>query len=306
MKRILLLVALVVVAGIAGIVRSRTHSGDFDRLVSHNVTQNARDDFRQSYQLAPGAVVELSNINGAVKIETSETQTAEVLIERTAANQDALNRRKITVDAGANSLRVHGERGDVGFFARLFGSTPSEKVTLKLPRQIALQTRAVNGAVTVSEIDGSIEVSAINGRVQIAGATGSAEFKGINGNIVVGLKRINDQGVTLRGINGNIELQLAQGLNADLETNGMNGRIVSDMSDVAVDKGRHGKYSARIGTGGSAITANGINGNIRLTRTGTSTEATAADLGSQDQQTVQEKVQQKIQDKVQEKIEKSN
>jgi hypothetical protein len=282
MKRILILVALVVIAAIAGIVRSRTTTGDFDRLVSHNATQDARDDFRQSYQLAPGAVVELSNINGAVKIETSETQTAEVIVERTGANQEALNRRKITVDATANSLRVHGEKGNVGFFARLFGSSPSEKVTLKVPRQISLRTRGVNGAVTVGEIAGSVELQGINGRVQIAGATGSAEFKGINGSIVVGLKQINDQGVTLSGINGNIELQLAQGINADLEAKGMNGRLISEMSDVAIDKNEHGKYSARIGNGGSAITAKGINGDIRLTRTGTPTEA-AADLGAKDQ-----------------------
>jgi len=90
MKRILILVALVVIAGIAGIVRSRTHSGDFDRLASHNATQNARDNFVRSYQLAPGAVVELSNINGSVKIETSDTQTAEVLVERTASNEGSI------------------------------------------------------------------------------------------------------------------------------------------------------------------------------------------------------------------------
>jgi len=283
MKRILILVALVVIAGIAGIVRSRTHSGDFDRLVSRNATQNAHDNFSRSYQLAPGAVVELSDINGSVKIETSDTQTAEVVVERTASNEQALTRRKITVDADTNSLRVRGEKGDVGFFARLFGSTPSEKVTLKLPRQISLRTRGVNGAVTVGEIAGSVEMQGINGRVQVAGTTGSAEFKGINGSIVVGLKQINDQGVTLSGINGNIELQLAQGINADLEAKGMNGRLISEMSDVAIDKNEHGKYSARIGTGGSAINAKGINGNIRLTRTGASAEATAVDLSSKDQ-----------------------
>jgi|SRR5215204_5492837 len=282
MKRILILVTLVAIAGIAGIVRSTANSGDFDRFVSRNASQSVRDDFRQSYQLAPGSLVEISNINGAVKIETSDTQTAEVLIERTAANQEALNRRKITVEGGTNSLQVRGERGEAGFFARLFGSKPSEKITLKLPRQISLRTRGVNGAVTVGEIDGPIEMRGVNGRVQIAGAKGMAEFKGINGSLLVGLKEIDVQGLTFSGINGNIELQLAPGVNADLETHGMNGRIVSDMSDVSIDKNRHGKYSARIGNGGSAITANGINGNIRLTRTGASAAVTSADLADKD------------------------
>ena len=62
MKRILLLVALVVVAGIAGIVRSHSKAGDFDRLVSHDASDQVREEIRQSYQLAPGASVELMNI----------------------------------------------------------------------------------------------------------------------------------------------------------------------------------------------------------------------------------------------------
>jgi hypothetical protein len=283
MKRILILVVLVGIAGIAGIVRSRTHSGDFDRIVSHNASQELRDEIRQSYQLAPGAVVELSNINGEVKIETSDTQTAEVLVERTGSSQEALNRRKITVAADSNSLRILGEKGDVGLLARLFGSKPTEKVTLKLPRQISLQTKGINGAVIVGEIEGSVEVRGVNGRVQIAGASGTALFKGVNGNILVGLKKINDQGVTLNGINGNIELRLETGLNADLDANGMNGRIVSDMAEVTIDKSKHGKYSARIGSGGSAITAKGINGNIRLTRAGVPTEAAEAESTSKHQ-----------------------
>jgi hypothetical protein len=283
MKRILLLVVLVGIAGIAGIVRSRTTSGDFDRLVSHNASQDQRDEIRQSYQLAPGASVELSNINGAVKIETSDTQTAEVLVERTGSSQEALNRRKITVEADSNSLRILGEKGDVGLLARLFGSSPTEKVTLKLPRQISLLTKGINGAVTVGEIEGSVDVRGVNGRVQIDGASGTAQFKGVNGNILVGLKQINDQGVTLNGINGNIELRLDAGVNADLDANGMNGNVVSDLTNVTIDKSKHGKYSARIGSGGSAISVKGINGNLRLTRAGVPTEAAEAESASKHQ-----------------------
>lgn len=266
MKRILILVVLVGIAGIAGIVRSHSKSGDFDRFVSHNATEQAREEIRQSYQLAPGASVELSNINGAIKIETSDTKTADVYVERTASSEEALGRRKVTIEADANSLRIRGQKGDVGFFGRLFGSNPSERITLKLPRDIALHTKGVNGAVTIGELDGPVDVRGINGRVQIAGANGAA-FKGINGNITIGLKELNSEGVVLGGINGNIELQLAEGLNADFDAHGINGSVTSSLSDVTLDKNRRGNYSGRIGNGGtSVITAKGINGNIRLTR----------------------------------------
>ena len=266
MKRILLLVALVVVAGIAGIVRSHSKAGDFDRLVSHDASDQVREEIRQSYPLAPGASVELTNINGAIRIETSDTNTAEVYVERLAPSNEALGRRKVVIEADSNNLRIRGEKGDVGFLERLFGSNPSEKLTLKLPREIALHTKGVNGALIVAELDGPVEVRGVNGRVQIAAANG-AEFKGINGNITIGLKRLNSEGVTLGGINGNIELQLTPGVNAAFDAHGINGNVVSDLSEVSIDRSKRGTYSGQIGNGGSSvITAKGINGNIRLTR----------------------------------------
>jgi len=91
-------------------------------------------------------------------------------------------------------------------------------------------------------------------------------FKGINGNMVVGLKKIQQEGVTLSGINGNIELQLGADVNADFDARGLNGRVISDLPNVSIDKEKRGSYWARIGTGGAGITAKGINGNIRFTR----------------------------------------
>jgi hypothetical protein len=208
----------------------------------------------------------LSGLNGAVKIETSDSNKAEVFIERTAASQDALDRRKVLIDADANSLRIHGEKGDGSLIARLFGSSAGERVTLKLPRQIALSAKGVNGAFVTSDIDGAVEMSGINGRVQIGSAAGRATFKGINGNMVVGLKKLDTDGVTLNGINGNIELQLAPDVNADFDAHGMNGNVVSDLPNVEIDKNKRGSYSGRIGSGGAGISAKGINGNIRFSR----------------------------------------
>jgi hypothetical protein len=284
MKRVLILIALVVIAGLAGIVRS--HSGaraaiaELPGVLSQNSSGEVRDEIRKSYELAPGARVELSDINGAISIETSDTKTADVYIVRSGGCQEVLNRRKMSVEADANGLRIRGSKGDVGFFSRLFGSNPSERVTLKLPRQISLLTKGVNGSLVVGDLDGSVEVHGVNGRVQIAGTYGSADFKGVNGNIVVGLKPLNGGGVSIGGVNGSIELRLNEGLNADLDTHGMNGRVMSELSEVEIVRNKRGSYSARIGNGGSMITASGINGNIRLTRA-TSTSSASAEAGKQ-------------------------
>lgn len=270
MKRLVILVVLVVLAAIAGVVvRSSSSKGgtvaEIRELVSHQASDEVREEVRQSYQLAPGARLEIGGINGSVKIETSDTSTAEVYIERTASSQEALNRRKIEIQADANRLRINGETTDHNFFAKLFGSKASERVTLKVPRQISLYGKGINGSFVAGELDGALELGGINGRVQVANAAGTASLKGINGNVVFGMKRIEADGVTLRGINGNIELRLPADLNADFDAKGMNGRVTADLPNVSIDKGKRGSYWARIGSGGSGITAKGINGNIRLT-----------------------------------------
>ena len=268
MKRIVILIVLVAIAGVAGVVRSSVGSvAELRGLVSHKNTADVRQEIRQSYELAPGARVELSGLNGAVKIETSDSKTAEIYIERTASTQDAMDRRKVTIEADANSLRIRGDKSDdAGFFSRFFGSSANERTTLKLPRQIALSAKGVNGSFVTSDIDGAVEIKGVNGRVQIGSTAGSATFSGINGGMVVGLKRIDGEGVTLSGINGNIELQVGADVNADFDARGLNGRVISDLPNVEIEKSKRRSYSARIGTGGAGITAKGINGNIRFTR----------------------------------------
>lgn len=271
MKKIILVVLLVAIAGIAGVVRSRakTTGGmrNWSQVVNGDKSSagDAREEIRKTYELSPGARVEVAGINGGVKIETSESKTAEVVVERTGNSQEVLARRRVTIDATADSLTVRAENANTSFFARIFGSNPTEHVTLRLPRAISLVARGINGSVIAGEIDGAVEVKGVNGKVDIAQASGAATFKGINGNIAVALKQV-DQGVDISGINGNIELRLNDGVNANLEAHGMNGNVVSDLPNVSVDKSRHGHYTAQIGSGGSSISASGINGNIHLTR----------------------------------------
>ena len=277
MKRILILVALVALAGIAGLLSRSSSRAEFRELVSHHDQGgDVRREIREKYELAPGAEVELAGLNGSVKIETSDTKTAEVYIER-IGSEEALGRRQINIEATANRLSIKGEKHG-GFFSRIFGSEAHEKVTLKLPRQISLYTKGVNGSVNVGALDGSVEVKGVNGRVEIASAAGAASFSGINGNVTVALKRLDQEGVTLKGINGNIELQLPADMNASLEAKGMNGRVVSEVPWVSVDAPKHGYYSAKIGNGGSPITAKGINGNIRLTGRSEAANSAAADV----------------------------
>ncbi|HKY30125.1 MAG TPA: hypothetical protein VJM12_19500 [Pyrinomonadaceae bacterium] len=283
MKRLIIVVLLVGIAAVAGIVRSYSKAGysvsEIPEAVSGESKSqgNVRDEIRKNFDLSPGARVEVEGINGSVNVETADVKTAELYVERLAKSPESLARRKIVIENTPNSLTVRGKSGTVGFFGRLFGSSPTEKVTLKLPRQVDFVASGVNGAVVVGEIDGAVEVTGVNGRVDVARATGNAEFRGINGNVSVAFSRLDNDGVRLTGVNGNIELRLAEGVSAELEAHGMNGNVVSDLPDFTLEKAKHGNYHARVGSGGNSISASGINGNIRVTRA--SLASTTAEAG---------------------------
>ena len=272
MKRVLIVVILVVGAATLGLWRS--HGGvraGLNRVAgigNEDSQGEARDEIRKSFELQPGARLEVQGINGQVEIQTSDTKTAEVYVLRTGKNSDSLSRREITIEQTATGLMVRGkEARHAGIWEHLFGSNPKEDVTIKAPRQIALALKGINGRVTTGDIDGTIEAKGINGRVELGQASESADVAGINGNMVVGLKQLGARGASFKGINGGIELRLANGLNADLTAKGMNGNVRSEITEVTVNKDEQGsRYSAHIGSGGAPIELKGINGNVRLTR----------------------------------------
>ena len=269
MKRVAIVVILVVGAAVLGLWHS--HGGvrqGLSRAVGASDGQgDAREEIRKSFELQPGARVEVQGINGKVDIQTSDTKTAEAYVLRTAGSRDSLNLREVTVEQTATGLLVKSRQVRHGFWEHIFGTNPKEEVTIKAPRQIALALKGINGRVTTGDIEGSLEAKGINGRVELGQFSDSAEVNGINGDVSLVVNRLGSQGVHLSGINGTIELKLASGLNADLAAHGMNGSVRSELPDVTVDKNEFGsRYSARIGTGGAPIEISGINGNVRLTR----------------------------------------
>ena len=285
MRRVLIVVVLIVGAAILGLWRSQ---GGVRQGLSRAVAAasdesqgDARDEIRKSFELQPGARVEVQGINGSVEVQTSDTKTAEVYVVRTAKNKEVLSRREVVVEQTATGLLVKGkEARHTGFWEHLFGGrNPNEQVTIKAPRQITLALKGVNGRVTSGDIDGPVEVKGVNGRIELGQTSGSAEISGVNGRISIGLKTLEGGGARFSGVNGGIELRLANGLNADLTARGMNGSVRSEIPEVRVDREEYGRnYSARIGTGGSPITISGVNGNVRLTRG----EGTTAPLAASD------------------------
>src|SRR2546423_9437037 len=108
MKRVAIVVILVIGAAVIGLWRS--HGGvrqGLSRVVGASDGQgDAREEIRKSFELPPGARVEVQGINGKVDIQTSDTKTAEVYVLRTANSSDDLGRREVIVEQTSDWLLI--------------------------------------------------------------------------------------------------------------------------------------------------------------------------------------------------------
>ncbi len=229
-----------------------------------------KEEIRRKYTLKPDSSVHIRGINGGVKIETSNTDTAEVLIVRSAKKRDDLQYRKINIEHSDDNLTIRVEDDRKSIFSSI-GSQPEghQRVVLKLPRKIDLELKGANGKIAIGEILGHLRMSGINGEIKATRIAGETEIHGLNGGLDASFAPLSGNGIELGGINGNIDLRFEGDVNADLNAWGVNGQINADLPNVQNknnDEAGRGRMKARIGTGGTQIRVNGVNGNVNLSK----------------------------------------
>jgi len=216
----------------------------------------------QTYQLAAGAHVEVFNISGPVSIEPTNGSSAEVHIYRTAKNPDDLAYRKVSVDQTSSGLTIQQkndgtERSSIDL---------TNRVVLKLPRQVSVSGKSIGGAFNIVGIDGAIDVDRISGSVGVVNFNGALSVSGVSGNVRVRVTRINDAGVHVTNVSGSIYLRLASDLNAELSVGNTSGGVRNQIQGLALALVGTGPstYSGRLGAGGPRIVVSNVTGAIVL------------------------------------------
>jgi len=262
---------------------------------------NERDEFNQTYQLEPGARVEVSSIRGSVKIVNSDGPTAIVQIIRTARTRADLEYHKVEVQQRGNSLVVRGVQEPEERRER--NVQVNHQVILTLPRRIDLSVNSISGSVTAPEVDGPVRVSSISGSVNIGNLLGKLEVNSVSGSVEIGnvgadvrvnsvsgsvnlgqvngsvqvssvsggvkttLVSLSPEGIRINSVSGSVEIALKSDVNADFSAEGVTGQVYLDVPNV-VREGEEKSHNvrARIGAGGTSITVSSVSGNVRLTR----------------------------------------
>src|ERR1041385_5219774 len=256
-----------------------------------------RDEINRTFQLTPGAHVEVSSIRGPVEIVTTDTATAEVQIIRTARTRADLEYHKIEVEQVGNNLVVRGVQEPEQ--RRVQNIQVDHHVILKLPRQIDLSISSVSGSVKVGDVDGQVHVSSISGSGNLGTVGGKLQVSSISGNLEIGnvgaearvssisgnlglgqvngsldassisgglkatLLSLSPQGIHIKSVSGSVEIRFRSEVNADFNAEGVSGQVYLDVPNVSRDsEAKSPNVRARIGAGGTPITISSVSGDI--------------------------------------------
>lgn len=260
-----------------------------------------RDEFNQTYQLGPGARVEVSSIRGGVEILNSNTSTAEVQIVRTARSRADLEYHKIEVEHTGNTLVVRGVQEPEQ--RQRQNIQVNHHVILKLPRSIDLSVTSVSGSLKAGDLDGQSRLFSISGSVRIGNVGGKLQVNSVSGNVEVGnvgaeahlnsisgnvrvaqvngsldvtsvsggvnttLVSLSPPGIRISSVSGSVEIGFKSEINADFTAESVTGQVHLDVPNVTRSSDENSSnVRARIGAGGTPITISSVSGSIRLTQ----------------------------------------
>ena len=261
------------------------------------------DEIQRSYQLGPGARVDVSAISGSIVIETSDTSMAEVRVVRSARTRADLAYRNVIVEQQGSGLVVRGESEREDSVPH--GVLVKHRVLLKIPRQVSLSVNNISGAATIGNIDGPVRVenisgaakfadvrgplivnlvsgpltvgdvgdkaqlTHISGEVTVGRTVGHLELSDVSGNVTATIERLDRRGVLIRKVSGTIELRFADAINADVVASNIDGDVLLDLPDVSMqNRPERTMLRARVGTGGWPISITNVSGKVRLVGAG--------------------------------------
>ncbi len=238
-----------------------------DKVISNQLTQSQQDypvrgEIRQTYQLASGATIEVTGIEGSVDVETTNGGTAEIHFVRQARTQTDYDCETIVVQHSPTSLVVQHQT-KTGKQCQMIQAR--EQMKLVVPRSANLEFHNIEGGVSVDTTDGFLRLKNIEGSVRV-GQAQATEINWVEGDLALNVQQIGLQGISINNIEGAVELGVAKDLNADLRVVGTSGHIEIDIPNVPTNGSGRKDYRLRLGTGGTDIVISRIEGGVRIRR----------------------------------------
>jgi hypothetical protein len=149
-----------------------------------------------------------------------------------------------------------------------YGYRVNFEYEIQVPKGTELSLHTITDEIVVKRTTGDFDIHGLNGGIDMVEIAGSGTVKTLNGKLKVSFAKNPEHDSEFHTLNGAMDVYFQEPLNADLHFKTLNGGVYADF-DVSSIPGKplvsdRRNSSARAGSGGPALTFNGLNGAIRL------------------------------------------
>jgi len=242
------------------------------------------EEFHHTYPLPANGRVDLSNINGAVRITGWDRNEVKVDAVKYAGTRQRLDEAKIRVDAGGTLIEIHTDYPDhnLTFNDDDRDNPAGVDYTLTVPRNARMdEIKLINGELTISGVSGEVHASSVNGRVSASDLAGRTRLSTVNGRLAAQFAALPNDSASmhLSSVNGGIDLTLPPDARAEIEASTVHGGIGNDFGLRAIRHEYVGhSLHGELGGGGPRIRLSNVNGRIEIRSSSGKTTASVRDL----------------------------
>jgi hypothetical protein len=235
------------------------------------------DEFRWSGRVAAGRTVEIKGINGNVRAEPSSASEVEVVANKHAkrSNPAEVQIKVIEHEGGVTICAVYPSKdasrpNECAVGSNWSSHTHNNDVvvdfTVRLPSNLNLAARTINGEVETGAINGDVEASTVNGSINV-NARGYVVAQTVNGSINAAMGSADwPRALDFETVNGGITLNLPAATSAMVKAETINGDISTDFPVTIEGRFSRRRMNGTIGDGKHQLSLKTINGSIRLLR----------------------------------------
>jgi DUF4097 and DUF4098 domain-containing protein YvlB len=239
----------------------------------------SRQTIDKTFDVRPGATVQLTNVNGRVTVKAWDQPRVKVVaVKQVEASRDqlqkAMNELQVEIQPRDGGLVINTRYPDEGtqLFDWLFGDDINAQVTydVTVPRNMNVDVENTNGGIYLSDVTGKHELDTTNGKISVERCSGSLDASTTNGGIEAELTRVS-KGTPMRfeTTNGRIVVAVPADFAADIDAATTNGSIRTDLP-VATRRAGDNSLRGTINGGGTSLRMRTTNGGISLKTLGNS------------------------------------
>lgn len=226
----------------------------------------AADEWKRTYHVAPGGLVEIQNISGQLIAEPATGGDVEVVATREVrassdeAAREVLQKAEMIEQVSPDRVSIESRTNQTnGFSNRL-----TVQITVRVPNGVRLSLKTRDGGVRLQGVTGAVTASTVNGPIIGRDVSGPVTADTVNGPVRIDIVKVTGDS-RFTTVNGPVELGLAPDLNASIEAQVVNGAVVVDDNvPLSRTESTAQRVAGRLNGGGPRLVAQTTNGPVRL------------------------------------------